>query len=184
MPRTRNPYPTEFREQLVALARAGRSVESLAREYEPCAATIHGLAIVVKTSCKRWNMSVPRPITQSRSASIRAQSLCREISTSGPTRKVSRWTSRGQESQQTTRGQNGGLAKRLQRGTTPQRNWEQTTDLADEWLRARRTALSSNPRKISSRVVRQRGARQRFSWPCDDWTSSMVAVHYRTLQSK
>ena len=41
MPRTRNPYPTEFRDQLVALARAGRSVESLAREYEPCAATIH-----------------------------------------------------------------------------------------------------------------------------------------------
>ena len=41
MPRTRNPYPTEFRDELVALARAGRSVESLAREYEPCAATIH-----------------------------------------------------------------------------------------------------------------------------------------------
>ena len=41
MPRTRNPYPTEFREQLVALARSGRSVESLARDYEPCAATIH-----------------------------------------------------------------------------------------------------------------------------------------------
>lgn len=42
MPRTRNPYPTEFRDQLVALARVGRSVESLAREFEPCAATIHG----------------------------------------------------------------------------------------------------------------------------------------------
>jgi transposase len=42
MPSTRNPYPADFREQLVALARAGRSVESLAREYEPCAATIHG----------------------------------------------------------------------------------------------------------------------------------------------
>ena len=41
MPRTRNPYPTEFREQLVALVRTGRSVESLAREFEPCAATIH-----------------------------------------------------------------------------------------------------------------------------------------------
>ncbi len=41
MPRTRNPYPTEFREQLVELVRAGRSVESLAREYEQCAATIH-----------------------------------------------------------------------------------------------------------------------------------------------
>lgn len=41
MPRTRNPYPTEFREQMVALVRTGRSVESLAREFEPCAATIH-----------------------------------------------------------------------------------------------------------------------------------------------
>ena len=41
MPRTRNPYPAEFREQIVALARAGRSVESLAREFEPCAVTIH-----------------------------------------------------------------------------------------------------------------------------------------------
>jgi transposase len=41
MPRTRNPYPAEFREQIVALARTGRSVESLAREFEPCTATIH-----------------------------------------------------------------------------------------------------------------------------------------------
>jgi transposase len=41
MPRTRNPYPTEFREQIIALARSGRSVESLAREFEPCVATIH-----------------------------------------------------------------------------------------------------------------------------------------------
>lgn len=41
MPRTRNPYPTEFREQMVALVQTGRSVESLAREFEPCAATIH-----------------------------------------------------------------------------------------------------------------------------------------------
>jgi transposase len=42
MPRTRNPYPAEFRSQIVALAQAGRSVEELAREFEPCAATIHG----------------------------------------------------------------------------------------------------------------------------------------------
>ena len=42
MPRTRNPYPADFREQIVALARSGRSVEELAREFEPCAATIHG----------------------------------------------------------------------------------------------------------------------------------------------
>ncbi len=42
MPRTRNPYPAEFREQIVALSRSGRSVEDLAREFEPCAATMHG----------------------------------------------------------------------------------------------------------------------------------------------
>jgi transposase len=42
MPRTRNPYPTEFREQIVELHLAGWSVEDLAREFEPCAATIHG----------------------------------------------------------------------------------------------------------------------------------------------
>jgi transposase len=42
MPRTRNPYPADFREQIVALARCGRGVEELAREFEPCAATIHG----------------------------------------------------------------------------------------------------------------------------------------------
>ena len=42
MPRTRNPYPAEFRDQMIALARAGRSVEDLAREFEPCTATIHG----------------------------------------------------------------------------------------------------------------------------------------------
>ncbi len=42
MPRTRTPYPAEFREQIIALARSGRSVESLAREFEPCVATIHG----------------------------------------------------------------------------------------------------------------------------------------------
>ncbi len=42
MPRTRNPYPTEFRDQIIALAKSGRSIESLAREFEPCVATIHG----------------------------------------------------------------------------------------------------------------------------------------------
>ena len=40
-PRTRPAYPTEYREQIVALARSGRSVEDLAREFEPCAHTIY-----------------------------------------------------------------------------------------------------------------------------------------------
>jgi transposase len=41
MPRTRTPYPADFREQIVALVRVGRSAEELAEEFEPCAATIH-----------------------------------------------------------------------------------------------------------------------------------------------
>ena len=40
MPNARPPYPPEFRRKLVALFRAGRSIESLAREFEPCANTI------------------------------------------------------------------------------------------------------------------------------------------------
>ena len=37
MPKTRKPYPPEFRELLVALVRAGRTPEDLAREFEPTA---------------------------------------------------------------------------------------------------------------------------------------------------
>ncbi len=40
MPRTRPPYAPEFREQLVALHRAGRTIEELAREFEPSEQTI------------------------------------------------------------------------------------------------------------------------------------------------
>jgi len=40
MPVTRPPYPPEFRRQIVELHRAGRSIESLAREYEPSSTTI------------------------------------------------------------------------------------------------------------------------------------------------
>ena len=41
MGRTRRRYPTEFREQMVALVRAGQTPESLSREFEPTAQTIH-----------------------------------------------------------------------------------------------------------------------------------------------
>ena len=40
MPKTRPPYPPEFRRQTVELVRAGRSPEELAREFEPTAASI------------------------------------------------------------------------------------------------------------------------------------------------
>jgi transposase len=35
MPRTRPPYPAEFRRRMVELVRAGRSPDELAREFEP-----------------------------------------------------------------------------------------------------------------------------------------------------
>jgi len=40
MGRTRKPYPAEFREQMIALVRAGRTPEELAREFEPSGQTI------------------------------------------------------------------------------------------------------------------------------------------------
>lgn len=40
MGRTRPPYPPEFREQMIELARSGRSPESLSGEFEPTAQTI------------------------------------------------------------------------------------------------------------------------------------------------
>jgi len=40
MPRTREPYPPEFRQQMVELVRAGRTPSELSREFEPTAQTI------------------------------------------------------------------------------------------------------------------------------------------------
>lgn len=40
MPRTRGPYPPEFRRQMVELVRTGRSPEKLAQEFEPSAESI------------------------------------------------------------------------------------------------------------------------------------------------
>ena len=40
MPDSRPPYPPELRRKIVELHRTGRSIKSLAREFEPCANTI------------------------------------------------------------------------------------------------------------------------------------------------
>ena len=40
MPRTRRPYPLEYRQRIIELVRAGRSPESIAREFEPTAQCI------------------------------------------------------------------------------------------------------------------------------------------------
>jgi transposase len=40
MPKSRRPYPPEFRQQMVELVRAGRSPQELSREFEPSAQSI------------------------------------------------------------------------------------------------------------------------------------------------
>lgn len=40
MPKSRPPYPPEFRRQLVELVRSGRTPEELSREFEPTAQSI------------------------------------------------------------------------------------------------------------------------------------------------
>lgn len=40
MPKTHTPYPPAFRQQIIELARAGRSPNDLAREFEPSAQAI------------------------------------------------------------------------------------------------------------------------------------------------
>ena len=40
MPKSHQPYPPEFRQQILELVRAGRSPDELAREFEPTAQTI------------------------------------------------------------------------------------------------------------------------------------------------
>ena len=41
----RRQYPVEFRQQLIALVRAGRTPEALAKEFEPSAQTIRNWAL-------------------------------------------------------------------------------------------------------------------------------------------
>lgn len=40
MPTSHTPYPKEYRQQILELARAGRSAEELAKEFEPSAQCI------------------------------------------------------------------------------------------------------------------------------------------------
>ena len=40
MPRTHAPYPAEYRRRIIELAGAGRSINELAREFEPSANAI------------------------------------------------------------------------------------------------------------------------------------------------
>ncbi len=45
MPKSRPPYPPEFRRRMIELVRAGRTPEELAKEFEPSAQTIRNWVV-------------------------------------------------------------------------------------------------------------------------------------------
>ncbi len=54
MPRTRSPYPPEFRRQMVDLGRSGRSPDDLAKEFEPSSHSIrHWVAVADRQDGRR-----------------------------------------------------------------------------------------------------------------------------------
>ena len=55
MPRSRPPYPAEFRQQMVELVRSGRSPDQLAREFEPSSQPIRNwVAQANRDEGRRW----------------------------------------------------------------------------------------------------------------------------------
>ena len=59
MPKTRPPYPAEFRRQMVELVRAGRDPGDLAREFEPSARAIRNWVAEADRSEGRREAKLP-----------------------------------------------------------------------------------------------------------------------------
>src|ERR1700712_7749 len=59
MPKTRPPYPAEFRRQMIDLVRAGRDPTDLAREFEPSAQAIRNWVAEADRSEGRRGPSPP-----------------------------------------------------------------------------------------------------------------------------
>jgi transposase len=45
MPKSRRPYPLEFRQRMIELVRTGRSPDALAKEFEPSAQSIRNWVV-------------------------------------------------------------------------------------------------------------------------------------------
>lgn len=55
MPRTRPPYPEEFRQQILELVRVGRTPAELAKEFEPTAQTIRNWIKQAEVDEGKWD---------------------------------------------------------------------------------------------------------------------------------
>jgi transposase len=82
MPKSRRPYPLEYRQRIVDLVRAGRSPASMAREFEPTEQCIRnsvrqadrdegrrsdGLTTDERANCSASNGKTPRSVKSGRS---------------------------------------------------------------------------------------------------------------------
>ena len=70
MPKTRPPYPPEFRRQIVELARAGRDPADLAREFEPSAQAIRNW--ITQADCQEGRPTVKPAATAAADAALTA----------------------------------------------------------------------------------------------------------------
>jgi transposase len=71
MPRSRPPYPAAFREQIVELARAGRSPRQLAQEFEPTEQTIRNWLRQADRDASPPSGDPNAPLTSSERAELR-----------------------------------------------------------------------------------------------------------------
>ena len=70
---SRKHYPAEYREQIVKLARAGRSTASLAREFEPTEPTIRSWIAVANGTVSSAETELRRELRQVQRKLARAE---------------------------------------------------------------------------------------------------------------
>ena len=63
---SRKHYPAEYREQIVKLARAGRSIASFAREFEPTEPTIRNWVAVAEGTVASADVQIRQELRQVR----------------------------------------------------------------------------------------------------------------------
>ena len=78
MPKSRPPYPPEYRRKIVELARAGRPIKQLAREFEPTENCIRNwVKQPISTTAGATTDSRPRSVRSSTSCAVRSASFAR-----------------------------------------------------------------------------------------------------------
>src|SRR3954471_19746437 len=98
MPKSKPPYPAEFRARMIDLVRSGRSVRSLSREFGVTETTIHSWARQADLDTGRRKDGLTseerQELTQLRRENLLRSSLASRRSTRCPTARTERRGSR------------------------------------------------------------------------------------------